>query len=60
MADIDITQEEADALIAMEKHRDDNRQVDFPAPVRYSMLFGYDIQPVPWTNRMEAIAELAA
>ena len=32
MAEIDITQQEADALIAMEKHCDDNAQVNFPLP----------------------------
>jgi hypothetical protein len=32
MADIDLTQQEADALIAMEKHREDDKQLDFPAP----------------------------
>ncbi|MDX2150661.1 MAG: hypothetical protein SFV54_07995 [Bryobacteraceae bacterium] len=32
MADIDITQEEADELIAMEKHRVDNKNWWFPEP----------------------------
>jgi hypothetical protein len=32
MADIDISQVEADALIAMEKHRIDDREWLFPAP----------------------------
>src|ERR1700694_3558241 len=32
MADIDLTQDEADALIAMEKHREDNKQLEFPGP----------------------------
>ena len=32
MADIDITQAEADALIAMEKHRVDDKNWLFPAP----------------------------
>lgn len=32
MADIDITQQEADALIAMEKHCDDSTEVNFPVP----------------------------
>ncbi len=32
MADIDLTQGEANALIAMEKHRENNNQLDFPGP----------------------------
>jgi hypothetical protein len=32
MADIEITQGEADALIAMEKHRIDNKEWSFPGP----------------------------
>ena len=32
MADIILTQAEADALIAMEKHRADSRQWEFPIP----------------------------
>jgi len=32
MADIDLTQVEADALIAMEKHRIDDREWKFPGP----------------------------
>lgn len=32
MVDIDRTQFEADALIAMEKHRTDDQELDFPAP----------------------------
>lgn len=32
MADIYLTQEEADTLIAMEKHRISDRQLDFPRP----------------------------
>lgn len=32
MADIDITQAEADALIAMEKHRADDKDCIFPEP----------------------------
>jgi hypothetical protein len=31
MAEIDLTQKEADALIAMEKHRVDNRPINFPS-----------------------------
>ena len=30
MAELDLTQNEADALIAMEKHRVDDAQIDFP------------------------------
>lgn len=32
MADLDITQAEADALIAMEKHRADDKDCLFPEP----------------------------
>ena len=32
MADIDLSQAEADELIAMEKHRVDDKEWDFPAP----------------------------
>jgi hypothetical protein len=32
MADIDLLQEEADALIAMEKHRADDTEWEFPTP----------------------------
>ena len=32
MADIDLLQAEADALIAMEKHRVDDEEWSFPAP----------------------------
>jgi hypothetical protein len=32
MAEIDLTQGEADSLIAMEKHREDNEVLDFPNP----------------------------
>lgn len=32
MADIDLTQEQADVLIAMEKHREENKELDFPGP----------------------------
>ena len=32
MADIDITQAEADSLIAMEKHRIDDEDCTFPVP----------------------------
>ena len=32
MADIDLPQEEADALIAMEKHRADDKEWEFPSP----------------------------
>jgi hypothetical protein len=32
MADIDLTQAEADQLIAMEKHREDDRLFNFPDP----------------------------
>jgi len=32
MAEIDLTQVEADALIAMEKHRTDDKEWEFPGP----------------------------
>jgi hypothetical protein len=32
MADIDLTQDEADTLIAMEKHRENDKRLDFPGP----------------------------
>lgn len=32
MADIDLTQDEADALIAMEKHREGDESLNFPGP----------------------------
>ena len=32
MADIDLTQEQADGLITMEKHRESDSRLDFPGP----------------------------
>jgi len=32
MADLELSQSNADALVAMEKHRKDDRELNFPAP----------------------------
>ena len=66
MADIDIAQAEADALIIMEKHRvDDTEWLFCPPGERLAIPLidafrNYQIQPVPWGHRGEVATELAA